>query len=378
MTATTTTRTHSALMIVGPRQPYEIHQVPTVSPQADEVLVRVLWTSSTPLDLHRADGGLLVDPPFIGGSSCAGVVVEAGAAVDRLRPGDRVFGFGRQEPKEMPHQEFVTGGAWSFGKIPDGISFEEAVTLPTNFVTVFHTMWADLNLPTPWPKPADYVPPRADDAILVWGAASSVGQYALQVLRFYGYRNVSATASPAHHALLRDLGARAVYDYRSPTVVEDILAAAHPLKSDDDEGDRDAKPAIPLIVDCIGSVSGTLRHLVRIARPGSVVAVMLPVILKHATRDEAPEYSMEVATAVDWAEGVVPRGVRTHFFWKNDFFVEKLESEIMPELLARGVVKPNKYRVVEGRDLKERATRALDLLRDGVSAEKLVWRVAEE
>lgn len=112
-----TARTHSALMIVGPRQPYEIHQVPTVAPQADEVLVKVLWTSSTPLDLHRADGGLLVDPPFIGGSSCAGVVVEAGSAVDRLKPGDRVFGFGRQEPKEMPHQEFVTGGAWSFGKV---------------------------------------------------------------------------------------------------------------------------------------------------------------------------------------------------------------------------------------------------------------------
>lgn len=50
----------------------------------------------------------------------------------------------------------------------------------------------------------------------------------------------------------------------------------------------------------------------------------------------------------------------------------------MPEMLAKGVVKPNRYRVVEGRDLKERATRALDLLRDGVSAEKLVWRVAEE
>lgn len=50
----------------------------------------------------------------------------------------------------------------------------------------------------------------------------------------------------------------------------------------------------------------------------------------------------------------------------------------MPEMLAKGIVKPNKHRVVEGKNLLERATKALGLLRDGVSAEKLVWRVAEE
>ena len=49
----------------------------------------------------------------------------------------------------------------------------------------------------------------------------------------------------------------------------------------------------------------------------------------------------------------------------------------MPEMLARGIVKPNKYRIVEGKDMVERATNALNLLRDGISAEKLVWRVSE-
>lgn len=168
-------------------------------------------------------------------------------------------------------------------------------------------MWADLDLPTPWPKPDGYVPPRADDEILVWGAASSVGQYALQILRFYGYRNLIATASPNNHQHLRGLGASAVYDYRSPTVVEDILAAHRK---------DDGRPTIPLIIDCIGSVPGTIRHIVEIAQKGGVVAIMLPVILKHATKEEAPEYSMDVVAAAQWAEGVIPRGVRTHFFWK--------------------------------------------------------------
>jgi len=50
----------------------------------------------------------------------------------------------------------------------------------------------------------------------------------------------------------------------------------------------------------------------------------------------------------------------------------------MPALLAEGVVKPNKQKVIEGATLLERAQTALDTLRrKGVSGEKLVWRVAE-
>lgn len=50
----------------------------------------------------------------------------------------------------------------------------------------------------------------------------------------------------------------------------------------------------------------------------------------------------------------------------------------MPKLLAEGIVKPNRFRIVEGKTMLERAQNALDLLRrKEVSAERLVWRVAE-
>jgi len=50
----------------------------------------------------------------------------------------------------------------------------------------------------------------------------------------------------------------------------------------------------------------------------------------------------------------------------------------MPTLLAEGVVKPNKQKVIEGDTLLERAQKAMDTLRrKEVSGEKLVWRVAE-
>jgi hypothetical protein len=50
----------------------------------------------------------------------------------------------------------------------------------------------------------------------------------------------------------------------------------------------------------------------------------------------------------------------------------------MPTLLTDGIIKPNKYRVIEGESLLERAQGAMDALRrKEVSGERLVWRVAD-
>ncbi|KAI0602936.1 GroES-like protein [Biscogniauxia sp. FL1348] len=357
---------HDALVTVAPRQPYEIRKFPTVAPKDDEITVNVKWTASTPLDLHQADGGLLVEHPERTGSTSAGVVVAVGPNAKKLRVGDRVFGFAHQKPEWKAHQEFATAPEWVFGKVPDGFTLEDAVTLPESLVTAFNTLWADLRLPTPWPKPADYQPPRGDDRILVWGAASSVGQLVIQVLKFYGYRNIVATASSKHHAHLTDLGVARCFDYRSPSVVDDLLNVQP----------NGPTPTYPMIIDSIGSQAGSLTPISRIAQHGTTVAVMLPVILKHASDAEAPEYSMDASTSASWGAGVNVRGVRTHFYWKNEMFREKLQLEIMPALLAQGAVKPIRYRIIEGETLLERATKALNEMRRGVSGEKLVWRVA--
>ncbi|KAI2601958.1 GroES-like protein [Hypoxylon sp. NC1633] len=362
------TPTHDALVIVAPRAPYEVHQYPRIPPTGDEITVHVKWTASTPLDLHQADGGLLIETPMRTGASSAGVVVEIGPDVKHFRVGDRVFGFAHQQPKWKAHQEYATAPEWVFGKVPDSFSMEQAITVPENFVTAFNTMSTDLGLPTPWPKPEGYVPPRANERILLWGAASSVGQLTIQVLKFYGYHNLIATASPRHHEFLKKLGAKECFDYRSPTVVDDLLKTQQ-------QGEG---PAFPMIVDCIGSQAGSVEPVSKIARSGTTVAVMLPVILKHASEEEVPEYSMDASTSAEWAEGVDVRGVRTFFYWKNELFRQKLQSEIMPQMLAAGQVTPNPFRVIEGSSLLERATKALDLLRKGVSGEKLVWRISEE
>jgi len=71
---------------------------------------------------------------------------------------------------------------------------------------------------------------------------------------------------------------------------------------------------VPFILDCIGSQSGSLAPLAKIAGEGSRVAVLLPVIVRDATETEAPEYAMDVRASAAWKEGVDTRGVRTHFY----------------------------------------------------------------
>ena len=191
-------------------------------------------------------------------------------------------------------------------QLPTGFTLQEAVTLPNNFVTACHTITADLGLPFPWPKPVDYVPPRANDRILIWGGASSVGQYAIQLLSYYGYRNIWTTASTKHHETMRALGAMQVFDYRSPSVTGDILESCSPA--------RTGEPSIPLILDCIGSLKGTVEPITKIAQSGTKVAVLLPIIVKDSSDESMPEYAMDVPVAAPWAKGVDAVGVRTHFY----------------------------------------------------------------
>ncbi|KAK8022652.1 hypothetical protein PG993_013419 [Apiospora rasikravindrae] len=356
-----TPRTHTAIAFVGARKPLEAIRVSTAAPEDDEILIR-------PPPRRR---GLLMQPGAIFGHTTVGVVEATGPATSgRLRIGDRVFGWAFQEPRYRAHQEYVTAPEWMFGKIPRNISPEEAATVPENLITVFNTMATDLGLPTPWPKPENYVPDRADDPVLVWGAASSVGQFALQVLRWYGYRHVLATASPSHHEYLRGLGAVACLDYRDPDVGEKVLAAAAEIQGK-------------------GATRGTrrLRPILekKIAQPGSVVAVMLPVILTHASADQVPEYEMDAPKAarslgVTESSGVMVKGVRTFFIYDNSrFFKEKLPSEIMPALLEQGIVTPQRFRVVEGGTILEREENALREMREGgVSGVKLVWRTSDK
>lgn len=299
--------TQRAVAIPAKRTDLISVSAPVHPPSAGEVVVRVQWTASTPLDLHRADGGLLIPSyPFVqGAGGAAGTVVAVGSGGDLkgLRVGDQVAAFAFQT---ADHQEYITIPAYLASKVPEGIPLQAAVTVPVNLVTVFHSATEDLELDLPWPIPQGWKPKAADDAILIWGASSSVGTFAVQVFRHWGYTNILAVSSGKHHEHLESLGAAACFDYTKPGVVESILTHV-----EDTAG-------IPYILDCIGSVYGSMEPLTEVAQNGSIVAIMLPIVMKHASEEEEPEYEMDVSKCLPgrWADGATVRGVATHGYLK--------------------------------------------------------------
>lgn len=205
-------------------------------------------------------------------------------------------------------------------QLPEGFRLDEAVTLPNNFVTVFHALTTDLNIELPWPKPEDYVPVNADSPILIWGGSSSVGQFAIEILRYYGYTNVLATASSKQHDRLRSLGATASFDYRDPDVADELIRVG-------------GEKGIPLMLDCIASQQGSLAPISRVAKSGARVAALLPVIVRDSTETEDPVYRMDVAKAADWQPNVDVRGVRTHFYL--DVSLHNASSQFQAAKLTR-------------------------------------------
>lgn len=199
--------------------------------------------------------------------------------------------------------------------------------------------------------------------ILVWGGSSSSGQFTIQVLKYFNYSNIIAVASKRQHDLLRSLGATKTVDYTDADAVDQIKALGR----------------IPLIADCIGSRDKSLAPIAAFAEAGAKVAILLPVIVRDASDTEEPIYSFDPKdVGIDWKEGVVTIGVRTHFYQNNKFHAEMLQRVIMPTLVEEGAIVPNKVRVVEGSDALDSATKALSLLRGRlVSGEKLVFKIKQ-
>ena len=110
-------------------------------PGKGEVVVRQSATSINPVDfkVRRDMPGFLVKLPKIPGGDVAGTVEEVGEGVSRFRPGDRVFGltpaFGPGTNDGASYAQLCLVREDHLAKVPDGMSFEQAGSLPLAALT---------------------------------------------------------------------------------------------------------------------------------------------------------------------------------------------------------------------------------------------------
>ena len=110
-------------------RPVEILDVELAPPQEGEVLVRIAACGVCASDLHVVDGDLPEPLPLVLGHEASGVVVETGAEVTRVRPGDHVVvalvpSCGECEPCRRGRPNFceLGGRMAATGTLADGTS----------------------------------------------------------------------------------------------------------------------------------------------------------------------------------------------------------------------------------------------------------------
>ncbi|KAI9720178.1 MAG: hypothetical protein M1812_002996 [Candelaria pacifica] len=223
---------NEAAYLVGKQvKPLVVKTAPYTSPGAHEIVVRNHAVAINPVDWFKQYVGDLllgwIKYPFVLGGDVAGEVVEVGEGVKRFRLGDRVIGHAvgmdekRNRASEGAFQQHTVLRENLTALIPDTLAYEKACVLPltlsTAAVALFQQDTLALEYPTLHPKPTG-------KALLVWAGSSSVGSNAIQLATAAGYE-VITTASPKNFEYVKRLGAIEVFDYRSATVIQDIIHA---------------------------------------------------------------------------------------------------------------------------------------------------------
>jgi len=146
--------------------------------------------------------------PFAPGTEIAGIVTEIGPGVTRFKPGDRIcsvldWGGLADEAAAMEVNTY---------KIPDGVSFPEAIT----FTNSYGTSAAALT----WPH---LLQVKAGDWLLVHGAAGGVGLAAVEIGKILGATVIATAGSDEKLELAKAHGANHTINYRDQKFRDTVL-----------------------------------------------------------------------------------------------------------------------------------------------------------
>ncbi|TRM69840.1 chaperonin 10-like protein [Schizophyllum amplum] len=189
--------------------------VPVGKPGPDEVLIKNIAVASNPKDWKVAHWALqrLGDSDLhVEGNDVAGIIVAVGEGVSEYKIGARVAAFSKMYTKDNKYgayQQYTVAPAGTTFPIPNTTTFEEAATLPLAVMTASIGLFVRLGIPAPGTAESAST---AGKAIIINGAASSVGAYAVQLAKRAGLFVVGTAGASKDYA--KEVGADVVIDYR--------------------------------------------------------------------------------------------------------------------------------------------------------------------
>jgi NADPH:quinone reductase len=188
-----------------------LRDIPQPRPKPNEVLVKVRAAALNRADLatargipHGSHGG--IGAPV--GIEWAGEVAETGAEVKGYRPGDRVMCSGTGG-----YAEYAVSDWGRVNPMPDGMSFEQAATLPVSLITLHNALVTAGRL-------------APGESVMIQGASSGVGLMGLQIAKLKGAKLVIGTSTnDARRARLAEFGAHLALDSRDAGFADAVLQA---------------------------------------------------------------------------------------------------------------------------------------------------------
>jgi len=222
----------------------QMDEVPTPTPGGDQVVIRVAAIGVNRADLARRRPAEPGAEPTTPGLDTAGTVEAVGSEVTTWKRGDRVMALVRGG-----YAEFVPARAHMACRVPEGMSFQDAASIPCVFLTAWYAL-------------TKYGQMRRGETVLIHAAGSGVGIAGIQIARALGARVLTSAGSDAKVAKGVELGAEAGVNYTNQDVAKELQRLTNGR-------------GVDVVVDSVGGAvfDATLRAL---APGGRVTTVGTP------------------------------------------------------------------------------------------------------
>lgn len=206
------------------QHPLVVEDAPMPTPGPSQVVIKTRALAINPADAIIQSTGILIDTfPAILGFDIVGEIVSTGSAVQDFKLGDRVCGVSDSDLGNGSFQLFCAVDATGVAVLPENVSFEQGAVVPVGLCVAGVSLFQQDCLALPLP-PLEGRGEANGKVVLVWGGASTVGSCAIQLAKAAGFE-VAATSSERNFEYCRSLGASQVFDYKSASVVEEVVAA---------------------------------------------------------------------------------------------------------------------------------------------------------
>ena len=218
----------------------EIAEMPALEPGPGEVVIQVEAAPVSFVDTITIAGGYQFAPPipYTPGKGPVGAVTQVGAGAEGIALGDRVLAMA----EHGGFAEMAVASAASCYKLPDGLSFTDAATLPV----AFDTAWMSLR---------EQARIKAGETVLVLGASGAVGIAALQLAKAMGaFKVLAGVSSSEKFEGLQDLGADRMIDLSQDNLRDSIREQVR---------ERNGGDGVDIVIDPLGgdAFDGAVRAL---------------------------------------------------------------------------------------------------------------------